>query len=188
MIINEFRHNIGLAAIPIAFNCSNDLATRKNLADNVLKVLDEAGTAYPFCTIEILEYIRDLSAGQIAQFKKLSDSGVGIAIDDFDRRVNGGEDTDPVLQKLKEVGVPILQLKVDGETTKTIASKQGYQRAEEIIRIAISYGAKSIVFEGGYHNLTTVTIAHIRALEKAYGNRIAFLVEGTVVDAVAEEG
>lgn len=185
LIINELRRSIGLEPIPIAFNCSLDLVGRENFADDVLTVLEETDTPYNFCTIEILEKIQDLDERQIEEFGKLSNAGVHIAIDDFDQRINGGGADDPVLKKLKAAEIPILRLKVDGRTTHTIVTADGYAKAEKIVQTAITYGVQSIVFEGGYDNLTTVTVAHLKTLEGKYGNKITFLVEGTVVDAVA---
>lgn len=185
LIINELRRGIGLEPIPIAFNCSLDLVGRENFADDVLTVLEGTDTPYNFCTIEILEKIQDLDERQIEEFRKLSNAGVHIAIDDFDQRINGGEADDPVLEKLKAADIPILRLKVDGRTTHTIVTADGYAKAEKIVQIAIASGVKSIVFEGGYDNLTTVTVAHLRTLEGKYGSQITFLVEGTIVDAVA---
>lgn len=185
LIINELRRGIGLEPIPIAFNCSLDLVGRENFANDVLTVLEETETPYEFCTIEILEKIQDLDGRQIKEFKKLSNAGVHIAIDDFDRRINGGEENDPVLEKLKAAEIPILRLKVDGRTTHTIVTADGYAKAKKIVQTAIAYEVQSIVFEGGYDNLTTVTVAHLQILEREYGDRIKFLVEGTVVDAVA---
>lgn len=186
LIINELRRNIGLKPFPIAFNCSADLVNRENFADDILTVLKETGTPYKFCTVEILEKIHKLDARQIREFKKLSNAGVHIAIDDFDQRINGGEANDLVLEKLKAAGIPILRLKVDGKTTHTLTTAGGYAKAEKIVQIAIASGVKSIVFEGGYDNLTTVTVAHLQILEREYGDRIKFLVEGTIVGAVAD--
>lgn len=185
LIINELRKGIGLEPIPIAFNCSLDLVSRENFANDILEVLEETDTPYEFCTIEILEKIQDLDERQIKECKKLSNAGVHIAIDDFDQRINGGEENDPVLEKLKAAGIPILRLKVDGKTTHTLTTAGGYAKAEKIVQTAIVYGVQSIVFEGGYDNLTTVTVAHLRTLEGKYGSQIKFLVEGTIVDAVA---
>lgn len=185
LIINQLRDNIGLPPIPIAFNCSQDLANRESFAEDVLAVLDEANTPHEFCTIEILEDIHDLDEKQIAELKKLADAGVHIAIDDFDQRINGGEANDPILEKLQKAKIPILRLKIDGRTTHTITRHEGNAKIEKIINIAIENDIKSIVFEGGYDNLTTVTIEHIKSFERKYGDKIEFIVEGTVVDAVA---
>lgn len=185
LIINELRRGIGLNPIPIAFNCSLDLVGRENFADDILTILEETGTPYKFCTVEILEKIHNLDERQIGEFKELSNAGVHIAIDDFDQRINGGGANDLVLEKLKAAGIPILRLKVDGKTTHTLTTTGGYAKAEKIVQTAIAYGVQSIVFEGGYDNLTTVTVAHLQILEREYGDRIKFLVEGTVVDAVA---
>lgn len=182
LIINELRRGIGLEPFPIAFNCSLDLVTKEDFANDILAVLDGANTPTNFCTVEILEKIHDLDKNQVAQFKMLAEAGVHIAIDDFDQRVNGGGTDDLVLQKLQAAEVPIFRLKVDGKTTSTITTEEGKNKAKKIIEIAISHKIESIVFEGGYNNLTTAIIEQLKIFENEYRGRIKFLVEGTVVD------
>ncbi len=117
--------NLGLQPPPIAFNCSPRNVREHDMAEALVRQLNEAGVAPEYVQVEITEgALLENSAQVIANLTRLHESGIRISVDDFGTGYSS-------LIYLKRL--PLSELKVD----KSFVDGLGQDPEDEAIARAV---------------------------------------------------